>query len=34
MVDAACLNKLLSIVTGLGAAEMADEYADKPLDGE
>ena len=34
MVDTACLDKLLSIVTGLGVAEVADELADKPLDGE
>ncbi|KAI0218094.1 hypothetical protein LSAT2_030204 [Lamellibrachia satsuma] len=32
MVDTACLDKLLSIVTGLGVAEVADELADKPLD--
>lgn len=32
MVDTACLDKLLSIVTGLGVAEVADEFGDKPLD--
>ena len=34
MVDTACLDKLLSIVTGLGAVEVADEFGDRPLDGE
>ncbi|KAK2193900.1 hypothetical protein NP493_6g05004 [Ridgeia piscesae] len=32
MVDTACLDKLLSIVTGLGAVEVADEFGDRPLD--